>query len=92
MNNKCSICYFYRPENDTCQSKKCCGYGPKVTLFDKLFCNPYLPENVRHGSWVAETDRHGNYAHCSLCGCRCKGYIPNYKFCPECGAKMDRPK
>lgn len=39
--------------------------------------------------WVAETERTGNYSHCSECGCRCRGYLPNYKYCPNCGAKMD---
>lgn len=46
-------------------------------------------EPVRHGRWVAETERTGNYAHCSMCGCRCRGYVPHYKYCPDCGAKMD---
>lgn len=44
---------------------------------------------VRHGVWVREIERTGNYSHCSECGCRCAGYTPNYKYCPNCGAKMD---
>lgn len=44
---------------------------------------------VVRGRWVAETERTGHYAHCSECGCRCAGYIPNYKYCPNCGSKMD---
>ena len=44
---------------------------------------------VKHGKWIAEYERQGNYSHCSLCACRCAGYTPNYKFCPSCGAKMD---
>ena len=44
---------------------------------------------VKHGKWIAEYERQGNYSHCSLCDCRCAGYTPNYKFCPNCGAKMD---
>ena len=43
----------------------------------------------RHGVWVREIERTGNYSHCSECGCRCAGYTPNYKYCPNCGAKMD---
>ena len=44
---------------------------------------------VRHGVWVREIERTGNYSHCSECGCRCAGYTPNYKYCPNCGCKMD---
>lgn len=44
---------------------------------------------VRHGRWVAETERTGNYAHCSMCSCRCRGYVPHYKYCPNCGARME---
>ena len=47
-------------------------------------------EAVKHGRWIAERDRMGNYSHCSECGCRCQGYAPNYKYCPNCGAKMDK--
>lgn len=46
------------------------------------------PEAMR-GKWIKETERTGNYSHCSQCGCRCAGYTPNYKYCPNCGAKMD---
>lgn len=44
---------------------------------------------VRRGEWIAETERQGNYSHCSKCGCRCAGYTPNYNYCPNCGARMD---
>lgn len=51
-------------------------------------------EEVRHGEWVATPIRycrrntnHKKY-HCSECG-KDVGNRPNYKRCPECGAKMD---
>ena len=69
------------------------GWDTEPTDFDieyELSCLPAVDaEPVRHGRWVAEIDRMGNYAHCSECGCRCRGYAPNYKYCPNCGAKMD---
>lgn len=46
-------------------------------------------EPVKHGRWIAQTDYPGTYAKCSECGCRCRGYVPNYHYCPDCGAKMD---
>ena len=44
---------------------------------------------VVHARWVAEIERMGHYSHCSKCECRCQGYVPNYKYCPNCGARMD---
>ena len=44
---------------------------------------------VVHARWVAERERTGHYSHCSKCECRCQGYVPNYKYCPNCGARMD---
>lgn len=44
---------------------------------------------VVHARWIAERERMGHYSHCSKCECRCQGYAPNYKYCPNCGAKMD---
>lgn len=61
-----------------------------VGMREELYALPDADvEPVRHGRWVAETERTGNYAHCSMCGCRCRGYVPHYKYCPDCGAKMD---
>lgn len=47
---------------------------------------------VVRGEWIAEIERTGTYSHCSECRCRCAGYTPNYKYCPNCGAKMDGGK
>ena len=61
----------------------------KSALHNKeLFPSADVAE-VSRGKWIAETERTGTYSHCSECGCRCAGYTPNYKFCPNCGAKMD---
>ena len=41
--NPCAECDFYVKKNNTCQSKKCatCGNRSKVSLIDRLFCEPY---------------------------------------------------
>ena len=49
---------------------------------------------VVHGRWVYENEAQGDYSHCSECGCRVGGgrisdLSVRYKFCPNCGAKMD---
>lgn len=45
MRNPCKICFFYNEKNNTCQSKKVSGIGDgHVSLLDKLFCEPFRPE------------------------------------------------
>ncbi len=49
-------------------------------------------KEVVHAKWEPQLHYPGTYAKCSICGCRCGGYTPNYKYCPDCGAKMDGGK
>lgn len=51
---------------------------------------------VRHGEWVGtEFDGYadGNPVYyewkCSVCGCIFEDDEPTYRYCPNCGAKMD---
>lgn len=53
-------------------------------------------EPVRHGKFVGT--EYDGYAdgypvyyewECSQCGCVFEGEEPTYKYCPNCGAKMD---
>lgn len=50
----------------------------------------FRDEEDAQSEWVPQYDYPGTYAVCAKCGVRCKGYVPNYKFCPECGRKMRR--
>lgn len=43
IKNACKECFYYVEANNTCQSKKCACVDPHVSLFDKLFCEPYKP-------------------------------------------------
>ena len=48
---------------------------------------------VRHGRWTdAESDDGGTLWHCSMCSYPVKtiGGYPIYKYCPMCGARMDK--
>lgn len=47
-----------------------------------------LQRMCQDGEWIPEREGPGTYSHCSVCGCRCAGYSPNYIFCPSCGARM----
>lgn len=41
--NPCIECAYYNRENNTCQSKKCVtGTDERITLWDRLFCEPYV--------------------------------------------------
>lgn len=45
---------------------------------------------VKHGRWIKQENYPGTYSKCSECDQRVGGYTPNYKFCPNCGARMDQ--
>jgi predicted Zn-ribbon and HTH transcriptional regulator len=50
---------------------------------------------VRHGEWVEQIRDYGKYLvtegyKCSNCGFELTDN--DYKYCPECGAKMDRER
>lgn len=54
---------------------------------------------VKNGKWEWEPGYVGTTAKCSVCGLSPRGFyslpisqigrLPEYKFCPNCGAKMD---
>ena len=50
-------------------------------------------EPVRHGKWTdPEDDDGGTEWHCSECSFTVQTLVwyPRYRFCPKCGARMDR--
>lgn len=56
-------------------------------------------EPVRHGQWKWADGYVGTTAECSVCGLSPMGFyslpmdqigrLPEYKYCPRCGARMD---
>ena len=56
-------------------------------------------QQVKHGKWEWEPGYVGTTAKCSVCGLSPMGFyslpiiqigrLPEYPFCPKCGAKMD---
>ena len=56
-------------------------------------CQTVDAEPVRHGKWILEREPDGTpYCfHCSVCDddFRHTGIKTKYKYCPNCGAKMD---
>ena len=81
----CLIDMIDERNRNTCNGKMSCIQMKRMV--ESIPAADVAP--VRHGVWVREIERTGNYSHCSECGCRCAGYTPNYKYCPNCGAKMD---
>ena len=61
----------------------------------------YEAEPIKHGRWITVSDGYGNgVATASICECSlCKDTIWVYKnderkwkYCPNCGARMDEPE
>lgn len=66
-------------ENWDSERRKCPEYLLKLM--------EYKLGHDKHGKWVGDWD-----FHCSICGEFQPEYDPSnpFKFCPECGAKMDK--
>ena len=47
-------------------------------------------QEVRHGNWIEKPYLLGTSNFCSLCGENYGMPHGKYKFCPNCGAKMDK--
>ena len=47
---------------------------------------------VKHGTWLRETDKGVGYAKCSACGGTMSIFCYGHDYCPRCGAKMDEKK
>lgn len=48
-------------------------------------------EPVKHGEWLLRHEGHGHYWECSVCHTNPCIYVTNNtKYCPNCGAKMDK--
>jgi hypothetical protein len=44
---------------------------------------------VVHGRWLSEMHGNSNNGTCSVCGSHEHAYAFGWKYCPNCGAKMD---
>lgn len=80
-----------------------CSYGENCKLEDVQELIDDQPtvdaQPVKNGKWEWEPGYVGTTAKCSVCGLSPRGFyslpisqigrLPEYKFCPNCGAKMD---
>ena len=71
-------------------------FGDAVNAFEA--CVKLMPAadavEVKHGKWIEQGDGLYTYYDCSVCGesfCFIEGSPTDnlYKYCPNCGAKMD---
>ena len=68
--------------------KRTCGdYATAFSEIRKLTAADVAP--VRHGYWVKEKRDVLIHWHCSACKECYYLDMPNAKYCPHCGAKMD---
>lgn len=64
-------------------------YAYSVMLNEILNCPAADVVPVVHGLWNVVGGRRIDNAVCSNCGTRFQAYYEAYRFCPNCGAKMD---
>ena len=72
-------------------------FYPKEKVFaSKVFASAVINaptadvQEVRHGKWIEKPYLLGTSNFCSLCGENYGMPHGKYKFCPNCGAKMDK--
>lgn len=77
------------------------GYDDGVSVaMEAVDAQPTIDTpTVRHGRWIWEAGYLGTMAVCSVCGKSPMGFyslpksqigrLPEYPYCPKCGAKMD---
>ncbi len=63
--------------------------GTVVRRFTKGYYDRLMKQGTRSGEWIKENCQ-GDYGRCSECNCRIPWIPKNYKYCPNCGAKMDK--
>ena len=74
------------------------GYIHGETVADMISDAPTIDAvSVRHGKWIYSNDFHWYTASCNKCGYQRRTDIKaegwnQWKFCPNCGAKMDERK
>lgn len=50
--DKCARCLWYSPESETCQLKKCAGFGyGHVTRLDRRTCDLHAPRLNAEAEW-----------------------------------------
>lgn len=90
-NDNCDECPFYREECSGEYGKRCFS-ADILELLDRGWTDEAKAEPVRHGRWNEPTGRfQDGFWVCSSCNfCSEATAAPIlYKFCPNCGAKMD---
>lgn len=73
------------------------GYYHQVAWKEEIDKLPTIEAEPKHGYWEwNDYGGFGNY-HCTVCRfipyvMFSRQYLPNYMYCPHCGAKMDGGK
>lgn len=82
---KCGDCFH---ANLCEKSKMLVGFSRDNPAYCGMFLNSSDVEPVKHGRWVC-----GDYYDvgdvCSECDWDSQMICPSYRYCPNCGAKMD---
>lgn len=85
-NDDCDGCPFYDEECSGDGDKRCL-LADVLELLKRGHDLEMNAEPVRHGEWE---DTPIGTIKCTLCGCSYNLYKGFAKYCPNCGAKMDK--
>lgn len=91
MSGHCDVCQYHCHRKHTSCGE--CDWHEAMSDVDDM--DEIEIESIRHGYWIRMTgmmppEYHGHY-ECSICKWHGNKYSieKNWKFCPNCGAKMD---
>ena len=92
---RCGECGYYNWNRHRCTNGANKDTDPRASFFADCPLKDVQP--VVHGKWVNTEPEHNNECHhsayyqCSECGRRTGiRQTRTYKYCPHCGARMDR--
>lgn len=69
--------------------KNAFGYDAIQILTEIEFAPTVEAVPVVHGRWLSEMHGNSNNGTCSVCGSHEHAYAFGWKYCPNCGARMD---
>ena len=90
ISREAAVKYIKSEQCGTCSDIGLCGNCAVLVAVKLLEKVPAADvAEVVHGRWNVVEGRRLDNAICSNCGRHFQAYYEAYRFCPNCGAKMD---
>ena len=85
--------HLYRSQAEAFKRSEWYVAGSIQSFIDLLDKQPTIEPEVRHGRWIVNTTWNGMFglihSECSECKFDRNGDLSSWKFCQNCGARMD---